>query len=161
MLAQKSNPEDQDYCFRALAVAFDLSKDEWLRLFAPCCFLLPRNLRLQETGCSPAGILQDRERNEEQINGGRKQKKGWWLPQRMTGSGLFSPFWGIALGIGGYRPGYRSEALNPSFLPVLEPSISTAWVAVRNPVRQRTKGVEETKRGSKKGERERRWMTKK
>ena len=64
----------------------------------------------------------DRERSEEQINGGRKQK-GWWLPQRMTGSGLFSPFWGIALGIDGYRPGYRSEALNPSFLPVLEPSI--------------------------------------
>ena len=73
----------------------------------------------------------------------------------MTGSGLFSPFWGIALGIDGYRPGHRSEALNPSFLPVLEPSISIACVALRNPVRQRTKGVEETKKGSKKGERER------
>ena len=73
----------------------------------------------------------------------------------MTGSGLFSPFWGIALGIDGYRPGYRSEALNPSFLPVLDPSISIACVALRNPVRQRTKGVEETKQGSKKGERER------
>ena len=46
-------------CFRALAVAFDLAKDEWLRLFAPCCLLLPRNLRLQETGCSPARILQE------------------------------------------------------------------------------------------------------
>ena len=32
-------------------------------------------------------------------------------------SGLLSPFWGIALGIDGYRPGYRSEALSPSFLP--------------------------------------------
>ena len=73
----------------------------------------------------------------------------------MTGSGLFSPFWGIALGIDGYRPGYRSEALSPSFLPVLEASISTACAAVRNPIRQRTKGVEETKKGSKKGERER------
>ena len=33
--------------FRALAVAFALSKDEWLRLFTPCCLLLPRN-RLDE-----------------------------------------------------------------------------------------------------------------
>ena len=34
--------------FRALAVAFALSKDEWLRLFTPCCLLFPRNLRLDE-----------------------------------------------------------------------------------------------------------------
>ena len=65
-LLAKKNPEDQDSlffssktCFRALAVAFALSNYEWLRLFTPCCLLLLRNLRLQETGCSPARILQE------------------------------------------------------------------------------------------------------
>ena len=88
--------------------------------------------------CRAEGILQARLVRTEN---GRKQKKGWQLPQPMR-SGLFSPFWGFALGIDGHRPGYRSEALSPSLLS-------------RNPVRQRTKGVEEQKKGGKKGERER------
>ena len=69
----------------------------------------------------------------------------------------------------GYCSGYRRvspwvslwslEALFPSrawtiHFPLLEPSISIACVALSNPTRQRTKGLEETKQGSKKGKRE-------
>lgn len=82
---------------------------------------------------------QERERHEEQINEGRKQKKGCWIPQPLTGSELFSPFSGIALGIDGYRFGYRSEALNPP-LPMLEPSISTACAAVKKPRKTKDPG---------------------
>ena len=50
---------------------------------------------------------QDRERHEEQINEGRKQKKRCWIPQPMTGSeAIFT--------ILGYRSGYRWISLRVS-----------------------------------------------
>ena len=153
LLAQKSDP-----CFRALAVAFDPSKDECLRLLAAHRRESRKKTLFDAVSSwryfkSAAG--RDRERHEEQINRGRKQNKGWRLPQRMTGAGYFHHF-GVSLWVStGIALGIALKPWIPLSSPCLNLPFSTACVAVRNPVRRRTKRVEETKKGSKKGERER------
>ena len=146
LLAQKSKPEDRDSlffssktCFRALAVAFDLSKDEWLWLFAPCCLLLPRNLRLQETGCSPARILQESSCRCSFVlkvfykRGWSGQRKEWranqWrkkTEERMVASPTHDGERAIFT-IWGYRSGYRRVSPWVSLWSLESPFPPRAW----------------------------------
>ena len=161
-----SNPEDQDSlffssktCFRALAVAVALSNDEWLRLFTPCCLLLPRNLRLQETGRSPARILQvlfDAVSCWRYFTSSAGQDREWKkTKEKMAASPAHEER--AIFTILGFRSGYRRASSRVS-LRSLE-----SLVAVKKPRKTKDQLREwKNKRKAAKKERGRgRWMTKK